>query len=476
MLYRASIGGNLECQGGKFINSQGYALNAEDTDIKGGVFLRNGFEANGGVNLFGAIIGGNLECQDGRFVGKETYAIFLEGAQVTGSVLFLKTPKAEHDNLPGFQAEGSVRLFRASIGGNFECQGGKFISSQGYAIETQGTDIKGDVLLRNGFEADGGVNLSAATIGGNLDFQSGKFLGKEKYAISLKGAKITGSVSLGKGFQAEGKVSLFNAKINDALSIADEIKTEKMFIDLQFAKVRILNDAEDNWPHKGRINLNNFVYETISHDSPLDDKKRLKWLRLQHLETNFSPQPYEQLAKVLRALGHEEAAINVLIAKQEDRRRYGNLSIMGKIWNRCLSFTIAHGYRPHQALALVFVFVLLGTFLFDRGYSQGLISPSRFDTKISTSTSNSIKIPQGYPKFNSFIYSLDLFLPIVDLRQKNYWQPNAKPGNQISRLMPLFKINWGSVVQYYFWLHILLGWTLTTLWVAGFTGLVRRLN
>ena len=331
-------------------------------------------------------------------------------------------------------------------------------------------------MLRNGFEADGGVNLLGATIGGSLECQDGKFVGKETCAILLADVKVLGSVSLGKGFQAEGTVMLFNAKINDTILIQNVIQPEKMFLDLQFAKVRILDDSENSWPHEEKINLNGFVYDAISHDSPLDNKKRLKWLRLQKLEKNFSPQPYEQLAKVLRALGHEEEAKNVLIGKQEDRRRYGNLTMMGKLWNRFLGYTIAHGYRPHQTLGFALIFVILGTFLFDHGYSQGLISPSKFDAKILTSTTNSIKIPQEYPEFNSFIYSLDLFLPIVDLRQKSYWQPNAKTGNQILRLMPLLKIQWGSVVQYYFWLHILLGWTLTTLWVAGFTGLVRRLN
>ena len=191
--------------------------------------LNTGFQSDGEVNLAGAKIGGNLSCQNGKFVGKEKFAISLEGAKITGSVYLRKNPEAGSDNLQGFQAEGLVRLYRASIGGNLECQGGKFINSQGYALDAEGTDVKGAVLLRNGFEADGGVNLLGATIGGSLECQDGKFVGKETCAILLADVKVLGSVSLGKGFQAEGTVMLFNAKINDTILIQNVIQPEKCF-------------------------------------------------------------------------------------------------------------------------------------------------------------------------------------------------------------------------------------------------------
>jgi hypothetical protein len=65
-----------------------------------------------------------------------------------------------------------------------------------------------------------------------------------------------------------------------------------------------------------------------------------------------------------------------------------------------------------------------------------------------------------YPSFNPFIYSLDTFLPIVDLRQKGYCLPNAHK-------------TVGLLVQIYLVIHIICGWILTTLWVAGFSGLIR---
>jgi sRNA-binding regulator protein Hfq len=532
-LFRATIGGNLECQNGKFINPQGDSINAEGTDIKGSILLRNGFEADGGVRIFGATIGGDLDCQDGKFVGKDKYAISLEGAKVAGNVLFRKTLQAGNEQIQGFQAEGTVHLLGATIGRNLICDGGKFINPQGDSINAEGTDIKGSVYFRNGFEANGGVRMFGATIGGDLDCQNGKFVGRDRYAVSLEGARVSnnvlfrktlqseseqiqgfqaegevrlfranigrdldcyggkfinpqgytinaqnanikGIIFLGEGFESEGTVSLVNAKIDDSIMIFGVSNSEKMSLDLRFSRLRILVDHEDSWMQKGKIYLNDCVYDTISHESPRDAQRRLDWLRLQDLKEEFSPQPYEQLAKVLRSLGHENDAIQVLIAKQEDRLRYGKISILGKIWQGLLGLTIAHGYKPHRALLFAIIFVLYGGLLFDAADSLGWISHSKCEVKTSVSTSSLSQLPKEYPKFNAYIYSLDLFLPIVDLRQKNNWQPNSNTGYEI--LIPLLKVQWRSVVQYYFYLHILLGWLLTTLWVAGVTGLVRRLN
>jgi hypothetical protein len=83
------------------------------------------------------------------------------------------------------------------------------------------------------------------------------------------------------------------------------------------------------------------------------------------------------------------------------------------------------------------------------------------------------------PKFQSFLYSMDAFLPIVNLGQKDYWAPNTNIGSLAKfSLSPsfAFKFTWGSALRLYLILHIILGWIFTTLWVAGFTGLVRKLN
>jgi hypothetical protein len=118
--------------------------------------------------------------------------------------------------------------------------------------------------------------------------------------------------------------------------------------------------------------------------------------------------------------------------------------------------------------------VILGTFLFGRGYEAGLISPASNFAPFDESKLNS-EVSVNYPVFNPLVYSLDVFLPIVDFHQESHWLPNSKKGTD-KTLVFLFKTRSDNLLHCYFWLHIVLGWVFTSLWVAGFTGLIRSQN
>lgn len=242
-----------------------------------------------------------------------------------------------------------------------------------------------------------------------------------------------------------------------------------MILDLRFAKVNTFSFKDDPaetiwlaetiWIEKmkqGQLCLNGFVYSSVSvTNNVIKSKRLLKWLRLQYTD-DFALQPYEQLAAVLKANGHQEAAIAILIGKEEDRRRYGGLGCWGKSWNWFLGLTIAHGYRPQNALIYSVFVMLVGWGFFSVG--EGLM----------TETNDKHK---SYAVFNSLVYSIDTFTPVVDFHQEGTWLPDASKGKEISLL--LFKIRQGELLRTYFWFQIVAGWVLTSLWVAGFTGLVR---
>jgi hypothetical protein len=71
-------------------------------------------------------------------------------------------------------------------------------------------------------------------------------------------------------------------------------------------------------------------------------------------------------------------------------------------------------------------------------------------------------LPPDYPKFNPLIFSLETMLPFIDFHQESYWHPDSH--GVILLIIPL---------RWYFWIHIAVGWTLSSLMVAGFAGLVR---
>src|SRR5262249_62019082 len=93
---------------------------------------------------------------------------------------------------------------------------------------------------------------------------------------------------------------------------------------------------------------------------------RLRLLKLQ--PPGYRPQPYRQLATVLRASGRETGATDVLIAKEEVLRHQPGLGRMERAWNRMLDVTIGYGYRPLRALWWMAGFVVVGAGVVGLGY------------------------------------------------------------------------------------------------------------
>ena len=96
-------------------------------------------------------------------------------------------------------------------------------------------------------------------------------------------------------------------------------------------------------------------------------QERIKWIRRQPAD-HFYPQPYEQLAAVLRKAGHETEARDILIAKNEDPERLKHMGWRARKWHRFLGRTIGYGYRPLKALGFMLGFVLAGWLLFYIGF------------------------------------------------------------------------------------------------------------
>lgn len=66
----------------------------------------------------------------------------------------------------------------------------------------------------------------------------------------------------------------------------------------------------------------------------------------------------------------------------------------------------------------------------------------------------------SYPEFNAPMFSLEALLPVLEVGQKAFWRPDPeKP--------------FGTFVLTYFYLQTVIGWALSLLAVAGFSGLVK---
>ena len=431
----ADIEGQLSCIGGKFINPNKMAFIGDSIKVEESILLANGFEAEGEVRLTGATIGGQLACKNGQFINPDGNAIIADELKVAGNVFLSE----------GFKAKGKVRLHSTTIGGDLNCDGGQFINPRGEAIDGDSLTVKGNVFLRNGFKAEGEVYLVSATIGGQLACTGGQFINADGKAINADSIKVDNHVFLSNHFKAEGKIDFVGAEIGGIFQLHKVESPEKFTIDLRSAIIGTLYDEPKSWPNNGKLLLNGLTYSDFFDKSPKDAKTRIEWIRRQYDPDNkedfqFRQQPYEQLAAVLKKSGNEDYAKEVLIAKNKDRLKWGPKFTFSRfLWYKILEYTIGYGYKPSRALLWVAVFIILGCILFKTGYSKNSLQSVTNDS----------------PKFNSIVYSIDTFVPLVDLYQAKYWLPKSR------------------LLRSYHWVHIAAGWILTTLLVVGLTGLVR---
>jgi hypothetical protein len=400
-------------------------------------------------------------------IKRDGFAILADGMDVKGNVLLTN----------GFKAEGETWFLGAVIGRDFNCEKGKFINKYGRAISADRIDVKGSVFLREGFHSEGEVRFLGAAIGGDYDCTNGEFVNEDGKAIWADGMDVKGNVFFREGVKVGGKVSLIGAKVGEHFSWIHVKLTEKTILDLRNARTGALWDDKQSWPAKGNLLLDGFVYENFGDYAPKDANSRIEWLNKQYKQgqERFRPGPYEQLAKVLEKMGHNEDAIKIRIKKEEELTRLGGFGWAGKLWRYILEFTIGYGYQLWRAWLCVGAFILIGFFIFWGGHKAGVIVPMEKDAYVSGQGG---QLREGYPKFSflgfsflgALVYSIDMFVPVLDLRMAKYWIPDANKSGKFLRFIPVR----GDFVRGYMWLHIITGWILTTLLIVGLTGLVKK--
>ena len=398
------IGGQFACVGGNFRGDE-VALEASSLTTEGPAFLSNGFEATGMVRLIGAKIHGDLDCSGGAFKGS---AVALRGDRSEiGGHLFLCSERDDddqpvtEDECRGFQAVGLARFAGATIKGDLRCDGGQFEGEGGEALRLDEVKVMGSVRMSASFNQDetlaagsrvfkarGGVRLDGARIRSQLRLQGGKFeaVRNADGALSrfrLEGARIEAVLHLGAGTEHSPP-----ARLNTQ-------------VDLRAATVGTLRDCSEAYDGLDQfsIRLDGFSYRRIT--GPTDASERIAWLDQQPKEDKgayFKPQPYEQLAKALRDMGHTEDAKRVAMCKQR-YQRWANwlrafhswrrnwwhplrILILGATAVRCFisllfQLVVGYGYRPIYALGWLMVFVfLVGRGIFAWAYDAGAMVPN----------------------------------------------------------------------------------------------------
>ena len=423
-------------------------LLADGLTTKNNVNLQSGFSAEGEVRLLGANIGGDLDCVGGKFHNPKKHALIADKMTTKSNVNFRD----------GFSAEGEVRLVGADIGGDLTCRGGKFHNSGGRALSADGLITKDNVNLNGDFSAKGEVRLLSANIGRNLNCSGGKFHNPNMCALNVNGGKIMIGLLWQKTI-CEGGVNL------------------------AYARADVLADDSGSWK-SCKVDLDGFTYTRFAN--PMDAQSRIGWLAKRPDEKKFSPLPYEQAAKVLFGMGHVHDAREILLKKERLLTERGNFPWMWRQGRKIWDVLAGYGYRPWLHTFLISLGIMtIGSGLFCWGEQAGRIVPHQPAALVSMKYQYG-RIPaetpdetvarkfSGYPEFSPILFSVDIFVPFLNLHQEPFWYPAPDGGYQHW---------WGSVedgnfsrggwLERWYWFQIIAGWVLTSLFLLSVTGLLR---
>jgi hypothetical protein len=268
------------------------------------------------------------------------------------------------------------------------------------------------------FERGAAWSLIFAKIHSNLDLS-----GATMTDLDLTGTRIEGELSLGR-----------------TTGYGPTAWADGSELILRNTAVGALQDEPDAWPET--LELEGFTYGQLGGlgaEGTADIEKRssgwfIDWLAR---DPSYSPQPYGQLAAVLTEGGRAEKADNVLYAGRE-RERTQVATGLDFVWMTALHAVIGYGYKVHRAFYWIAAFVILGTVV---------IWWSRQLTRH--------RIATGATGTTAIEYSIDMLLPIIELRKQHY------------------DIDLTGAARYYFYFHKLMGFVLVSFLIAGLSGLTK---
>jgi hypothetical protein len=510
----ADIDGQLDCGGAYLANSAGISLDLNGARIRQDVFISQsdvsdtiGFQwgsrfiADGEIDLTGADISGELNCQGGQIFGAWGRALTVVAARISQRVSL-------HEN---FSASGEVNFTQTEIG-DIVCAKCVLAHPGGRSFTGARMSVSGNVSF-NDAEIEGVVNLRRAKILGDATFESLRFHPPGSPALEHDETEADPDFPVGK-----------NGLYGNAMSVSGRLLWRDIAIGadtvlhLQNAKLGLLSDSETDWPQAGNLRVDGCVYDRFEERQRNEPaRSRLEWLRRQTL---YKPQTYKQLADVFRESGREGAAVTVLVERDDvyraelrrslvERLRGGaspgksgtaapttqsrmqavrsRLEGIGRwMWDASrwavllpLKVTVGNGYRPLQAFWPGFALVIVGTFVFSYGNFHRVIVPSDKEAyKYYFSCQTKQPPPRSYEEFDPLVYSLENFLPLIELGQRKSWSPRPSGiAQETNCLLPPAPPQNGWLLSHmrgYLWVHTILGWFVAGMFVAGVTGLVRK--
>ncbi len=362
----------------------------------------------------------------------------------------------------------------------------------------------------------GKVEFFGANVAGVMNCKGGDFSVPKTVAASDLGAP--------EEYLAFDAISLTNAEIKGGLFLAGAKKSDDAKIDgsldLKGAFARVLVDSVASWPMQPKkkrfsrhgkpegprnaVHLDGFTFNRFGGKAPRGAKKRMRWLGLQpkaHMGYDFRPQPFEQLIKVLKDMGHPEDVRRLAIEREKllHRSRWALwwrpsrfFPALSAVFSTLMvGWLMGYGYRPLRVVKIMLIVGLLCGVFYDGVKDQGVFAPR--DTQVllyqqaRDCAAPQDRPPSGtwseclhnyvheYSHFDPYAYSFNVLFPVIDLFQEKTWAPVRK---EVVFAIPYFGPVKGPerMIEAVVFLELAFGSLVSILAVALFSGLIRKVR
>jgi hypothetical protein len=385
--------------------------------------------------LRGARIGGVLSFADAEITNDAGPAVLVNRLRAEGHLSFSGA------EVTGTGSQGAVSAVNARLGNDFYLGDARLRNDDGPALFADGTQVDGTlVVLRarlSGAGEDGALWLVGAQVRGlrfaqsEVRDESGPALYADRLHVRefarLQETRLSGA--------GHATVRLAGASVGGQFSMVD---------------------TAIEHPEGVLLDVNDFSY------AALGGVGWRRWLELVRFHTSaYRPSPYQQLAAVERAAGHDGNARDVLIGQQHDLRRRAPHALGGPLarsshwlWGAVAGY----GYRARRtAVALLLALVAAGGVSLWAGHvttgpgrhaAEHTITTATPGTACSTVELVGLGLDRGLP------------LGATGLRSRCDLDTGSTAGQAFTVVL---------------WIVQAAVWGLATLALAGYTGLIRKL-
>ena len=200
-----------------------------------------------------------------------------------------------------------------------------------------------------------------------------------------------------------------------------------------------------------RLTVDGLTYTGVPETGPGWD-----WLDLlRHGTPSYAAQPYQRLAAGYRALGDERQVREILMAQRDDQlaRTQPRPRWTERLWGRITKYTLGYGYQPWRALIFLAAVLVLSCVLAVVLGWHGALAQAKDTAAAGQPCTVMQRVSVG----------LDLNLPVG--------ASLARAGCGLPKNAASETAAWLTGIG---WVLRVLAWTFAALFIAGFTGAVRK--